>query len=84
MLAFVQLALCAALALLAQRWGGLAQGWPVLRLGARRYDGKGPLARLLDAGMIALALLLLLPPLPAGLRLPLAVCPRTPLPTSQH
>jgi thiamine transport system permease protein len=37
----------------------------VLRLGARRYDGKGPLARLLDAGMIALALLLLLPPLGA-------------------
>ena len=65
MLALVQLALCATLALLAQKWGGLAQGWPMLRLGARRYDGKGLPARLLDAGMIACALLLLLPPLAA-------------------
>ncbi len=64
-LALVQLALCATLALLAQRWGGLAQGWPMLRLGARRYDGKGLPARLQDGGLILLALLLLLPPLAA-------------------
>ena len=65
MLALVQLALCASLALIAQRWGGLAQGWPALRLGARRYDGQGLASRLQDAAVIILALLLLLPPLAA-------------------
>jgi thiamine transport system permease protein len=65
MLALVQLVLCATLALLAQRWGGLAQGWPVLRLGAKRHDGKGLAPRLFDAAVIGLALLLLLPPLAA-------------------
>jgi thiamine transport system permease protein len=64
-LALVQLALCASLALIAQRWGGLAPAWPALRLGARRYDGRDPAARLADAAVIALALLLLLPPLAA-------------------
>ena len=65
MLALVQLALCAALALLAQRWGGFAPGIPMLRLGGQRYDGKTARARLLDAGVIVLALALLLPPLVA-------------------
>jgi thiamine transport system permease protein len=64
-LAMVQLALCASLALLAQAWGGLAQGWPMLRLGMKRYDGRSPAARLFDGGMILLVLLLLLPPLAA-------------------
>lgn len=63
MLALVQLALCAGLAVLAQRWGGLAPGFPALRLAHRRYDGARMLARLIDGGLIALALLLLLPPL---------------------
>jgi thiamine transport system permease protein len=62
---FVQLALCATLALLAQRWGGLAQGWPVLRLGATRHDGRPLSARLADGAVILFALLLLLPPLAA-------------------
>lgn len=65
MLAFVQLLLCGGLALLAQRWGGLAQGWPVLRISPRRYDGRSGPSRLLDAGIVLLALLLLLPPLAA-------------------
>lgn len=65
MLALVQLALCATLALLAQAWGGLAAGWPALRLQPRRYDGRSALARLLDGGVILLALLLLAPPLVA-------------------
>jgi thiamine transport system permease protein len=65
MLALVQLALCATLALLAQRWGGLAQGWPVLRLGAMRHDGRPLSARLADGAVILFALLLLLPPLAA-------------------
>ncbi|MFM8748442.1 MAG: ABC transporter permease subunit [Aestuariivirga sp.] len=65
MLALLQLALCGGLALLAQRWGGLAPGFPALRLAPRRYDGGALLPRLLDAGMIVLALLLLLPPLAA-------------------
>ena len=64
-LALVQLALCATLALIAQRWGGLAQGWPMLRLGAIRHDGNRLAARLQDGGVILLALLLLLPPLAA-------------------
>ena len=65
MLALLQLALCATLALLAQRWGGLAAGWPMLRLTAKRYDGTSSAARLGDAAIILLALLLLLPPLAA-------------------
>jgi thiamine transport system permease protein len=65
MLALVQLALCAGLALLAQRWGGLARAWPALRLGSRRYDGSEPAQRLLDGAVILLSLLLLLPPLAA-------------------
>jgi thiamine transport system permease protein len=62
-LAFIQLALCASLSLLAQKWGGLAQGWPALRLTARRYDGAGPAAAIADAALILTGLLLLVPPL---------------------
>ncbi len=65
MLSLVQLALCATLALAAQRWGGLAAGWPLLRQGSRRYDGTSGRSRLLDGGVILLSLLLLLPPLAA-------------------
>ena len=65
MLALVQLALCAGLALLAQRWGGLARAWPALRLGARRYDGRDRTSRFIDGAVILLSLLLLLPPLAA-------------------
>jgi thiamine transport system permease protein len=65
MLALLQLALCAGLALLAQRWGGLMPGFPALRLAPRRYDGLGGLPRVLDGGIIVLALVLLLPPLAA-------------------
>jgi len=65
MLALVQLALCGTLALIAQALGGLALGWPVLRLQPRRYDGLSHRARMIDAGVILLALLLLLPPLAA-------------------
>ena len=63
MLALVQLALCATLALLAQGFGGLGASWPALRLQPRRHDGRTALARLADSGVILLALLLLLPPL---------------------
>ncbi|MCA3561659.1 MAG: ABC transporter permease subunit [Aestuariivirga sp.] len=65
MLALVQLALCATLALIAQAWGGLAAGWPMLRLQPKRYDGRSMTSRLLDGGIVALAILLLLPPLVA-------------------
>lgn len=65
MLAFVQLALCASLALLAQRWGGLAQGWPPLRTHARRFDGRSLSACVGDVSLITAGLLLLLPPLAA-------------------
>lgn len=64
-LALVQLALCISLAFLAQKWGGLDHGWPMLRLGSRRYDGQTPAARLFDGAIILLAVLLLLPPLAA-------------------
>lgn len=64
-LALVQLALCATLALIAQRWGGLNAVWPTLRLAARRFDGRDPLSRLADLCVILLGLLLLLPPLAA-------------------
>ena len=64
-LALVQLALCAVLALLAQRWSGFAGGQPMLRLAVRRHDGQSALARLLDGSVILLALALLLPPLAA-------------------
>ena len=62
-LALVQLALCASLALLAQRFGGLMPGWPPLRTMPRRYDGQGAAKRVSDGSLIAVALLLLLPPL---------------------
>ena len=65
MLALVQLALCATLALVAQAWGGLVAGWPALRLQPKRYDGRSIMARLLDGGVVVLALLLLVPPLVA-------------------
>lgn len=62
-LALVQLALCVSLALIAQRWGGLMQGWPGLGRKTRRYDARTHGARMIDAAIIALALALLLPPL---------------------
>jgi thiamine transport system permease protein len=62
-LALVQLALCSSLALLAQRFGGLMPGWPALRAMPRRYDGQGAAKRIWDGSFIAVALLLLLPPL---------------------
>ncbi len=65
MLALVQLALCATLALAAQRWGGLAQSWPGLQPRSRRYDGRDMAARLADGALIVLSLILLLPPLAA-------------------
>jgi thiamine transport system permease protein len=65
LLALVQLALCAGLALLAQAFGGLAQGWPMLRLTSKRYDGTSPASRLADGAVILVSLLLLLLPLAA-------------------
>lgn len=62
-LALVQLTLCASLALLAQRWGGLMQGWPALRRTIGRFDGRVPQARATDAATIILGLALLVPPL---------------------
>ncbi len=64
-LAFVQLALCGSLVLIAQRWGGLMQGWPALRMMARRYDGRGSFSRTWDILLISAVMLLLLPPLAA-------------------
>lgn len=63
MLSLVQLALCATLALIAQGFGGLAAAWPALRLQPKRHDGQSTAARLVDGGVVLLALLLLLPPL---------------------
>ena len=64
-LAIVQLLLCVSLALIAQAWGGVMQGWPALRMGARRFDGQDAPSRAADYAIIALGLLLLLPPLAA-------------------
>lgn len=62
-LALVQLLLCASLTLLAQRFGGLMQGWPAMGKPARRWDGAQGTARTLDFAVIAAGLVLLLPPL---------------------
>lgn len=62
-LALLQLALCASLALLAQRWGGLAQGWPSLGQASRRYDGQSLASYFRDGLLIGIGLALLLPPL---------------------
>ncbi len=62
-LALLQLALCATLALAAQKWGGLAQGWPTLGSAARRYDGLTLAGYLRDGLLIAAGLALLVPPL---------------------
>lgn len=62
-LALLQLALCASLALLAQRFGGLKQGWPALGKPARRFDGRQGPVLAMDFGIIGLGLALLLPPL---------------------
>ena len=64
-LALVQLALCASLALAAQRWGGVMKGWPALRTAARRFDGRDAASQLADYSVIGLGLVLLLPPLAA-------------------
>lgn len=63
MLALLQLVLCCALAMLAQRWGGLLQDVPMLHPGARRFDGQSMPTRVRDAVPILAAVLLLLPPL---------------------
>ena len=62
-LAMVQLALCAALALLAQRFGGLMPGLPALGRRPPRFDGQARIGRSADIAVIAMGLLLLLPPL---------------------
>ncbi|MCX7344768.1 MAG: ABC transporter permease subunit [Alphaproteobacteria bacterium] len=62
-LAMVQLALCAALVLLAQRFGGLMPGLPVLGRRPPRFDGQAMIGRSADIAVIAMGLLLLLPPL---------------------
>ncbi len=64
-LALVQLALCTSLALFAQRHGGLMQGWPAMGKPARRFDGGRGATQVRDYCIIALGLLLLLPPLVA-------------------
>jgi thiamine transport system permease protein len=63
MLALIQFGLCGVSALVAQRWGGLLEDVPMLRLAGRRFDGQRGLSRLLDLGLITGLLLLLLPPL---------------------
>ena len=62
-LAMVQLALCAALALLAQRFGGLMPGLPAPGRRPPRFDGQARIGRSADIAVIAMGLLLLLPPL---------------------
>jgi thiamine transport system permease protein len=64
-LALVQLALCTALALLSLRFGSRMPGLPGARTRVLRQDGQSPGARGLDALVILLSLLLLLPPLAA-------------------
>jgi thiamine transport system permease protein len=63
MLAIVQLLLCGSLVLLAQKWGGLAQGFASGTAMARRFDGQVRAAKIIDTALIAAGLLLLLPPL---------------------
>ena len=65
-LALAQLALCTGLVLVAQRFGGLTEAMPRLRMSLIRYDGKTPTSRLIDGGTILTGLIILLPPL-AGL-----------------
>ena len=62
-LAMVQLLLCAGLAAIGQRWGGLSPSAPAIRGAPVRYDGRGAGARSLDLATIGLGLLILLPPL---------------------
>lgn len=62
-LAVVQLLLCIGLAAVAQRFGGLLQGWPTLRGTSLRYDGQTALSRMIDGMVILAGLLILLPPL---------------------
>lgn len=63
MLALVQFLLCGSLVLLAQRWGGLMGTRASGATAARRYDARRGVAIIIDAGLIALGLILLLPPL---------------------
>ena len=65
MLALVQFLLCGSLVLLAQRWGGLMGTRASGATAARRYDARRGVAIIIDAGLIALGLILLLPPLMA-------------------
>ncbi|MCB1377072.1 MAG: thiamine/thiamine pyrophosphate ABC transporter permease ThiP [Alphaproteobacteria bacterium] len=62
-LALVQLALCASLVAIAQRFGGLMQGWPSLQRPPQRFDGYSTGARISDGAVIAAGLGLLMPPL---------------------
>jgi thiamine transport system permease protein len=62
-LAIVQLALCAVLVLLAQRFGGLMPGLPAPGRRPPRFDGQSASGRSADFAVVALGLLLLLPPL---------------------
>ena len=62
-LAIVQLLLCASLATIAQRWGGLVLNAPSYRNAVIRYDGQSAAARIADAAVIALGLVILMPPL---------------------
>ena len=62
-LALLQLMLCAGLAVLGQRWGGLTLNAPTLRRTSARYDGHGLGSRLADALTVSLGLVILLPPL---------------------
>lgn len=64
-LALVQLTVCAGLAAIGQRWGGLTLHAPSLRLRGLRHDGGGPVARIADGLLIAAGLLILMPPLAA-------------------
>lgn len=64
-LAIVQLLLCAGLAAVAQRWGGMVFTAPALGLQVQRFDGCSKTARGIDLGLIAFGLSILLPPLAA-------------------
>ncbi|MBI2718543.1 MAG: thiamine/thiamine pyrophosphate ABC transporter permease ThiP [Rhizobiales bacterium] len=68
-LALIQLAICGSLVLLSYGFSPGAVGMPSLGRFASRYDGTSIAARMADGFAIAMALLLLLPPL-LGITLP--------------
>ena len=65
LLSLVQVAICAALVALAQRFPASFSALPPLRRGSVRHDGGDPASKLLDGIFLVSALLLLLPPLVA-------------------